>query len=181
MATMKLPKPTLLLTCEQGGDCKVGDKGPGGGTVFYDAGSRQSWGRYLEAAAPRWSGSWFDPANLWCRDGYPGLDNVQTSSAIGAGSVNTQRIITECGYQNAASVARDYRGGGKSDWYLPSKDELHALYLAKSIAQVPDDDYWSSTQASFSNRWVWIEFFDYGTQTENDKRLYKAIRPIRAF
>lgn len=31
------------------GSFSIGDTGPGGGIVFYDAGSQQSWGRYIEA------------------------------------------------------------------------------------------------------------------------------------
>ena len=32
-----------------GTGCRVGSVGPGGGIVFYDAGSMQWWGRFLEA------------------------------------------------------------------------------------------------------------------------------------
>ncbi len=34
--------------------CAVGLKGPGGGRVFYDAGSVQPWGRFLEVAPSNW-------------------------------------------------------------------------------------------------------------------------------
>lgn len=34
--------------------CQIGDIGPGGGVIFFDAGVSQPWGRYLEAAPPGW-------------------------------------------------------------------------------------------------------------------------------
>ena len=49
-------KPAAAL-CVVGNPCAMGTKGQGGGIVFYDAGSSQSWGRYLEAAPAGWSWS----------------------------------------------------------------------------------------------------------------------------
>lgn len=37
--------------------CAVDAMGPGGGRVFYDAGSMQPWGRFLEVAPQRWNGT----------------------------------------------------------------------------------------------------------------------------
>jgi hypothetical protein len=47
ISTTTVPSRNICLV---GGACQVGDIGPGGGIVFYDAGSLQSWGRYLEAS-----------------------------------------------------------------------------------------------------------------------------------
>ena len=43
--------PTMLSPAclNDGTGCRVGSKGPAGGVVFYDAGSPQWWGRFLEA------------------------------------------------------------------------------------------------------------------------------------
>ncbi|MCX6532985.1 MAG: hypothetical protein NTW34_02145, partial [Actinobacteria bacterium] len=66
---------TVALTCANGGVCAVGDTGPGGGIVFYDAGSVQSWGRYLEAACAGWQnncdGTTADPQAEWGCYGTP--------------------------------------------------------------------------------------------------------------
>jgi hypothetical protein len=71
------------------------------------------------------------------------------AKAIGTGLANTNAIIlaqaataTSC----AAGLARAYWGGGYTDWYLPSKDELSKLYLNKTvIGGFADGKYWSSS------------------------------------
>ncbi len=175
------------------GVCEEFDTGPGGGFVFYDAGSRQSWGRYLEAAPPGWSGSPDDPKKQWCAKDQPGYANkLATGTQIGTGAANTQLIIQNCGTDSAAGLAAAYRGGGKSDWFLPSMDELRKLYDRRSEAGTPDCcSFWSSSQ-NFS--WspsmelssgavsAWGKYFDYGSEYSdalkyNDSRL----RPVRAF
>ncbi len=50
---------------------------------------------------------------------------------IGSGAANTGVLVSLCGIGAAAKTADDFLFGGKEDWYLPSKDELNALYLQK--------------------------------------------------
>jgi len=114
------------LSCAQGGACAVGDTGPGGGIVFYVAGANfTSTGsdcgtscRYLEAATS-------DLATAdWCSDVTTSL-NV-TATGIGSGMSNTTSADTTC-TSGAIQLAADYTNNGKSDWHLPSKDELNEL------------------------------------------------------
>ncbi|MEQ6122233.1 MopE-related protein [Reichenbachiella sp. MALMAid0571] len=53
-----------------------------------------------------------------------------TDRRKGFGKSNTDLLIADIGTstQFAAGLAIAYRGGGFSDWYLPSKDELTAMY-----------------------------------------------------
>ncbi len=78
--------------------------GPAGGWVFYDAGSTESWGRYLEAANPDWettNPAWpwegDDPVSEWGLKPYQGVEPVQiineAYTEIGTGLSNTN-IIT---------------------------------------------------------------------------------------
>lgn len=47
---------TTSTECVTGVSCKIGDVGPGGGIIFYDAGKHEIWGRYLEIAPVRCEG-----------------------------------------------------------------------------------------------------------------------------
>lgn len=184
--------PTLpAQTCATGGTCTVGDTGPGGGVVFYVAQSRQTWGQYMEAAPTGWSGTQTDPNILWCGSAatYSGPGDVIATTvpggadgtAIGTGWTNSINIAKHCPY-GAASTARMYRGGSKTDWFLPSKDELQELYNQRAIVGgLGEINRWSSTQSSVDSTLAWRKYFNAAGGNEGSKAFDNAVRPIRAF
>ena len=108
-------------------------------------------------------------------------------TAIGTGLANTNAIITSQGATStnyAAGVARAYAGGGYSDWFLPSKDELNKLYLNKTAIGGIAGYYWTSSDVlnAYLNAYAWLENFLNGTQNQDSKDTnnYK-VRAIRAF
>jgi hypothetical protein len=128
---------TVALTCAQGGTCAVGDTGPGGGVVFYVAGSNfTSTGsdcnttcRYLEVApaSAEVGRTWATDANSNRTTAVPA---GATARGIGSGMANTNAIQAQTGNvaaSSAAVYAYEYSNGGKTDWHLPSWDELNEL------------------------------------------------------
>ena len=120
------PRP---IVCKPYTSCPVGSIGPAGCVVFYDAGTKQSWGRYLEVSIkdlPEVFG--------WCSSTDAEGINLETSKDIGSGYSNTQKIRSKCNQDlgNAGLVAIRYASGGLSDWFIPSSDEL--LKLSHSVA-----------------------------------------------
>ena len=82
----------------------------------------------------------------------------------------------------AAKACKDYRGGGKSDWFLPSKDELNALYENREWAEnMQKKWYWSSSQYYDSNYLAWGQGLKDGDQYLGSKYNYSGVRAIRAF
>jgi hypothetical protein len=106
-----------------------------------------------------------------------------TATAIGTGLSNTNTIITNQGAvatSYAAGLARAYTGGGYTDWYLPSKDELNKLYLNKvAIGGFFGSTYWSSTEFSINTAWVQGFFGD--AQYLGYKNDTDYVRAVRAF
>jgi len=180
------------LTCAQGGTCVVGNTGPGGGIVFYvneEISTMRPW-RYLEAAPAGWAGP--DPdevTTIWCNNdalinlttGDP-VTGTFTSNFIGSGFYNSKVMMASCA-GSAAHFANLHHGGGKSDWYLPSEDELTELYLKRStVGGFALEDYWSSTEDPDNSVKAMVKDFDGGTYVKINKTSNSLlIRPIRAF
>jgi hypothetical protein len=107
-----------------------------------------------------------------------------TGTAIGTGLSNTNTIISSQGPTStnyAAGLARAYKGGGYTDWYLPSKNELAKLYAMKLLGfgGFAGNFYWSSTEDDGND--AWAQNFSDGYQHANNKNGAPYVRAIRAF
>jgi len=158
----------------------LGDTGPAGGIIIYiDEANDFIWD-YLEAAPIEQSSS-----QGWIADSllqYNKINVINTSTDIGTGSANTDAIIAHAGQaESAAKTCRDYTGGGFTDWFLPSKDELNLMYEQKEIIRDISIGgfYWSSSEDSQYN--AWFQMFQTGHQLNYPKNSRVGIRAIRAF
>jgi hypothetical protein len=91
-------------------------------------------------------------------------------------------MLPVCYPGDAGNVARSYTGGGLTDWSLPSKNELNALYTYSGRAGVGgfnSGGYWSSTQ--YKGNYAWYESFYQGNQDYYEKYRTLGVRPVRAF
>ena len=205
---------TVALTCATGGTCIVGDTGPGGGIVFYvSATNFTSTGsdcgttcKYLEAAPANWlTGTIGDPLRAWA-SGSPVKNTLLASGAvrtgIGSGFQNSLDIFRQgnVAATSAAVEARAYQGNGKTDWYLPSKDELNQMCKwQRGVALTPEATrcalgtlnlgagaagFVSSRYMSSSENSATIacdQDFGMGTQYCVSKEHSRFVRPVRAF
>jgi len=119
----------------------------------------------------------------WYNGSY--INTEAKGTAIGTGFSNTNKIIASQGgtaTSYAAGVARAYTGGGYTDWYLPSKDELNKLYLSRFvIGRYVTDAYWSSSERNNINAWA-QDFFQPTYIAFTDKEyIYFNVRAIRSF
>ena len=193
---------TAVESCEKGGACAVGDVGPGGGKVFYvSASGFTSTGSacgtkcmYLETAPTGWitaatpagqkncttlGTSTLDPKCEWSGNATVAIAPV--GKLIGTGYANTSAMITQSGTTGkAGTVARAFQGGGKTDWYLPSRDELYEMSLNMGIIGIDSGKYWSSTQAENSAS-ASLRSFNLGYELDGFKTTANYVRPVRAF
>jgi len=118
-----------------------------------------------------------------------GTNRGAIGTAIGTGFSNTNTIIASQGKiasKYAAGLARAYNGGGYTDWYLPSKDELNKLYLNRvaigGFISGSNGNYWSSTENQAQpNNSAWLQYFENGGQQSFEKDIKINVRAIRSF
>jgi hypothetical protein len=194
----------LGIFCFSGINCKIGNTGPGGGIIFFDAGKDQSWGRYLELAPNGWSGTPSDPSAPWCNETELFLTSgitsptlkVMVGAEIGKGKANTDLMTTYCTW-GAAVISRAYKGGAKSDWYLPSAGELNEICKFAHFQITGDPKVVCAEsrvrRSGFESYWYWSSYetepqfaslqnFTLGEPSGGGvKKALCRVRPVRAF
>lgn len=135
--------PLPVLPCRWGGPCSVGDIGPGGGTVFFNATSPWNGpgsGPYLEVSTE-------DVVRLvWCNQLSTPAQKANDVS-IGGGKLNQDAIVKVCS-SGAAKTMADATWGGMTDWWLPNTMELTLMSWffqrqhAAAIARDQNDWSW---------------------------------------
>ena len=209
----------------------VGATGPGGGLVFLVSGglcyemAPKTWNGGVSDPFQYWtttaatcyaSGSSSASQNCQTNNLYPGTPSEQAASttaaaATGMGSTNTAAInarmaagsVASSAY--AAGMASSYAGGGKTDWFLPSPNELNAMCLysrpwvgsplAPSVGACTgvQDSTFASSAYGFSTAYYWssaqssnvvfaaFRSFNFGSASGDEKWQRDYVRPIRAF
>lgn len=160
---------------------KVGDMGPSGaGIVFYvfDDGTHG-----FEAAFPDWNGEMEHPSSIWSNC----LDSMgDTVDGIGFGRTNTDAVLCQRGHlMSAAQLCRNFCGGMKHDWFLPSLEELKEMRLSGILSGRRTDAYWSSTSSRVDPYLAGYLIIGAGSTGHTVdfafKRTELFVRPIRIF
>ena len=105
-------------------------------------------------------------------------------TAIGTGSSNTYLIIATQGptaTNYAAGIAKAHNGGGFSDWYLPSKNELDKMNLNKVYIPNFQSGYWSSSEGSINDAYVLSGLNGQDITYTTWKNVQNKVRAIRKF
>jgi hypothetical protein len=184
MKTNVQDKNDFLFTVKGNGKdyYTIGDEGPAGGIIFYDAGTVVNGWRFLETAP-----SITETTAAWGGNG----NNVSgTQTELGTGKQNTDVIVIWLGLfggtGKAAQICNDMVYKGYNDWFLPSKDELALMYenlKQKGLGAFGNGNYWSSSQY-YENVAYGINFSN-GSVSYGNKNIYGdsyyTVRAIRAF
>ena len=86
-------------------------------------------------------------------------------------------------------MTRAYDGGGYTDWFLPSKDELNLMYINKEAidnaatanggSSLVNSSYWSSSE--HDNGIAWYINLGNGSRVVLVKNFTMNVRAVRAF
>jgi hypothetical protein len=91
-------------------------------------------------------------------------------------------ILGQYYWHGARSIAENYRGGGFTDWRLPTMQELNLMYQnlrRKKLGGMGDNVYWSSSE--YGDGHAWYQRFSDGKQGSIFKSNSFSVRAVRAF
>jgi hypothetical protein len=170
-----------------GGTYAIGDTGPAGGLIFYiDEADAYSW-TYLEVAPA--STEWIDKE--WGDYGTE-IGGNAALTGIGDGQAATDAIVDHMEGESitgtAAQLCDALSYGGYDDWFLPSTDELNAIWdnlvddgtgANSGVGGFAGYYYWSSSESGSGI--AWGQGFGTGVQDFSGKDFNGRVRAVRAF
>ena len=168
----------------------IGDTGPAGGLIFYiDTADEHPW-TYLEVApqSTEWtSKEWGDYGTE--------IGGDAALTGIGDGQAATDAIVQHLANNTsetdrAAQLCDGLIHNSFEDWFLPSKDELNAIWDNivddgsgdnSGVGGFANVRYWSSSEDSIFILYAWGLYFDNGIQSSYLKYSPERVRAVRAF
>ena len=143
--------------------------------------TREDWGRdiwYVRAYLKHAKGVVYGEVKSMQNPEYIAYQKFPTFEYGGS----TYRVYPDMGmmaWDQAMNACNNLVYAGYSDWYLPSIQELNAMYLNKDKIGgfAIDDAYWSSTEYDASE--CWGQYFDTGDMGVGLKNYIFRVRPIR--
>jgi len=107
-----------------------------------------------------------------------------TDTVIGTGQTNTTKIVLAQGSYGTYVALQCYNlsYNGYSDWFLPSKDELNAMYTNLKLKGFGNFDpwfYWSSSEIDADL--AWARDFSNGSYNHLYKNSDCSMRAVRSF
>jgi hypothetical protein len=113
------------------------------------------------------------------------LTRLNNGTGLGTGLANTNKIIALNEINNAAKSATEYNGGGYTDWYLPSQEEIRKLYGIRNSINF-SGFYWTSSEPSTNQdtHAIYVRTDDINLDlsiTKRDRFLNNKVRAIRSF
>lgn len=114
---------------------------------------------------------------------YSGSYIVTGATSLTNGSSNTATIISVQGTGSyAASIAHSYSGGGYTDWYLPSKNEMYTVMASGTVLGLTSAYYWTSSEEPYGGAYdAYIITYPSEANLGGSKSSYYYVRAIRAF
>jgi len=114
----------------------------------------------------------------WYANSY--ITTNASHTEIGRGLTNTDLIGSAQGtsVQYAARQCSDYTGGGYTDWYLGTLDEMMKLMENKALTGLSNitSDYWSSSETTQQYAFVVYPSMEYNNTQKNQAYAVRAIR-----
>ena len=155
----------------------IGRAGEGGGIIYYydEAGFTVAGigtCHYLEVAPVKLGPvAWASPAFA--------STSISTLLAYGQGKQNTLNILEADPDSPAAKACAEHKGGGKTDWYFPSREELSQIYTEIGHLGHFSGIFWGSSNPNATNaRTVDFSNGDIGQDTKTNTHY---VLPVRAF